>query len=153
MRSCGVADSEFVWPWGMSDRDPDPRSRPWVFSPHGFLVAVLANTGEAERASTALGQAGFPDGHRRIYTGEQVMDERRRFVAQQGAGRRLVENLTIDADVLQLFIDYAESGRAFLWVRVPKREDANRAIRALGGHRVLHYRYYGDKSVEDIHLS
>ena len=153
MRSCAVADSEIVWPWGMSDRDPDPSDRPWVFKPHGFLVAVLAGAGEAERADAALAEAGFPDGHRRIYTGEQVMDERRRFVAQQGPGRRLVEKLTIDADVLQLFIDYAESGRAFLWIRVPERVDANRAIRALGGHQVLHYRYYGENSVEDIHMS
>ena len=153
MRSCAVADSEFDWPWGMSESDPDPASRPWVFRPEGFLVVVLSDAHEAERASTALGAAGVPDGHRRIYTGEQVMDERQRFVAQQGAGRRLVEKLTIDADVLQLFIDYAESGRAFLWVRVPRREDANRAIRAMGGHQVLHYRYYGDNSVEDIHLS
>ncbi len=153
MRSCAVNESEIVWPWGMSDTDPDPASRPWVFKPQGFLVVVLAGTAEAERAGTALEAAGFPDVHRRIYTGEQVMDARRRFVAQQGAGRRLVEKLTIDADVLQLFIDYAESGRAFLWIRVPKREDANRAIRALGGHEVLHYRYYGENSVEDIHLS
>ncbi len=153
MASCGVADSEIVWPWGMDDTDPDPASRPWVFKPEGFLVVVLEDAGEAERASITLGGAGFPDDHLRIYTGEQVMDERRRFVAQQGAGRRLVEKLTIDTDVLQLFIDYAESGRAFLWVRVPRREDANRAIRTLGGHRVLHYRYYGDNSVEDIHLS
>ena len=153
MRSCAVADSEIVWPWGMTDRDPDPASRPWVFKPEGFLVVVLADTAEAERADAALGEAGFPDGHRRIYTGAQVMDERQRFVAQQGAGRRLVEKLTIDTDVLQLFIDYAESGRAFLWVRVPQRADANRAIRALGGHQVLHYRYYGDSSVEDIHVS
>ena len=148
-----MAEDEFVWPWGMSEQDPDPASRPWVFDPHGFLVAVLADTGEAERASTTLGGAGFPDAKRRIYTGEQVMDERRRFVAQQGPARRLVEKLTIENDVVQLFLDYAGDGAAFLWIRVPRREDANRAIRALGGHRVLHYRYYGDDSVEDIHLS
>lgn len=148
-----MADNEVVWPWGMSDKDPDPASRPWVFNPHGFLVAVLADTGEAERADDALGQAGFPEGHRRIYTGEQVIDERRRFVAQQGPGRRLVEKLTIENDVVELFLDYAESGAAFLWIRVPRRDDANRAIRTLGGHRVLHYRYYGGDSVEDIRMS
>ncbi len=148
-----MADNEVVWPWGMSDRDPDPASRPWIFNPRGFLVAVLAGTEEAQRDGAVLGQAGFPEGHRRIYTGEQVLDERRRFVAQQGPGRRLVEKLTIDTDVLDLFIEYAEKGRAFLWIRVPRRDDANRAIRALVGHPVLHYRYYGENSVEDIHVS
>ncbi|HEX2048631.1 MAG TPA: hypothetical protein VHF27_12765 [Acidimicrobiales bacterium] len=148
-----MADNEVVWPWGMSDRDAGPASRPWVFNPRGFLVAVLADNEEAERAAVALGRAGFPEGHRRIYPGDQVVDERRRFVAQQGPGRRLVEKLTIENDVVEMFLDYAENGRSFLWIRVPQREDANRAIRALVGHRVLHYRYYGDNSVEDIHVS
>ncbi len=153
MRSCAVADSDFVWPWGMSEQDPDPASRPWVFNPHGFLVAVVEDTHEAGRAGVALTGAGFPERHHRIYTGEQVIDERQRFVAQQGPGRRLVEKLTIENDVVELFLEYAESGRAFVWVRTARREDANRAIRALGGHRVLHYRYYGDDSIEDIHVS
>ncbi|MFN2505080.1 MAG: hypothetical protein ABR540_12800 [Acidimicrobiales bacterium] len=78
-----MVDDEVVWPWGMSDRDPDPASRPWVFNPHGFLVNVLDGTAEAERASLALGELGFAEDHRRIYTGEQVVDERQRFVAQQ----------------------------------------------------------------------
>ena len=147
-----MVDEEVVWPWGMSDRDPDPASRPWVFNPHGFLVAVLEDAAEAERASVALGEAGFADGDRRIYTGDQVLDERQRFVAQQGAGRRLVEKLTIDAKVVDLFLEYAENGRSFLWVRVPERDDANRAIRGLSRHRVLHFRYYGDGELEDFHM-
>ncbi len=141
-----------VWPWGMSERDPDPASRPWVFNPHGFLVAVLEDAAEAERASVALGEVGFAEGSRRIYTGDQVMDERQRFVAQQGPGRRLVEKLTIDAKAVDQFLGYARDGRSFLWVRVPERQDANRAIRGLSRHRVLHFRYYGDSGVEDLHM-
>ena len=145
-----MTDEEVVWPWGMSERDPDPASRPWVFSPRGFLVAVLGDTAEGERASVHLGEVGFAEGERRLYTGEQVVDERRRFVAQQGAGRRLVEKLTIDNKAVDLFLEFAESGRSFLWIRVPEREDANRAIRGLSAHRVLHFRYYGDGGAEDL---
>jgi hypothetical protein len=143
-------DEEVTWPWGMSDVDPDPSSRPWVFNPHGFLVAVLDDAAEAERASAALGEVGFDERYRRIYTGAQVMDERQRFVAQQSPGRRLVEKLTIDAKAVDRFLAYAREGRAFLWVRVPEREDANRAIRGLSRHKVLHFRYYGDSGVEDV---
>ena len=139
-----------MWPWGMSEHDPDPASRPWVFNPRGFLVAVLESEEEAGRASIALGEVGFAEGQRRIYTGEQVMDERQRFVAQQGPGRRLVEKLTIDAKAVDLFLGYAREGRSFLWIRVPERDDANRAIRGLSRHRVLHFRYYGDSGVEDV---
>lgn len=134
----------------MSEDDPDPASRPWVFNPRGFLVAVLEDTAEGELASAHLGTIGFAEGDRRLYTGEQVIDERQRFLAQQGPGRRLVEKLTIDAKAVDLFLGFAEKGRSFLWVRVPERADANRAIRGLSAHRVLHFRYYGDGGVEDL---
>lgn len=55
-------ENEVVWPWGMSDREPDPASRPSVFDPHGFVVAVVEDDDEAETAKAALGQAGFGQG-------------------------------------------------------------------------------------------
>lgn len=145
-------DNEVVWPWGMTERDPDPASRPWVFNPRGFLLAVLEDDAEAERAGEALGQVGFTAGERRIYSGAQVLDDRERFLAQQSTARRLVERVTIDNEVLNLLIDYAHAGRAFMWVRTPGREDANRAIRGLSTHNVLYFRYYGDDGVEEIRM-
>lgn len=144
---------EVVWPWGMSERDPDPSSRPWVFNPRGFLLLVLEDDGEAERASARLLDVGFADHHRRTYSGQQVLEERKAFVAQQGLARRVVENLTIDQDVVDLLLRYADEGRAFLWVVAPRREDANRAIRGLSDHKVLFVRYYGDRGVEDIRMA
>ncbi len=145
-----MTDGEVIWPWGMSERDPDPASRPWVFNPRGFLVAVLEDTAEGERAADHLGDVGFSEGDRRLYTGEQVIDERERFVEQQGTARRLVEKLTIDTKTVDQFLEFAQDGRSFLWVRVPERADANRAIRGLSAHRVLFFRYYGDDGVEDL---
>lgn len=145
-----MPDGEVVWPWGMTDRDPDPASRPWVFNPRGFLLAVLEDGAEGERAAAHLCEVGFSEGDRRLYPGEQVVDERRRFVAQQGPGRRLVEKLTIDAKAVDYILESAEQGRSFLWIRVPERADANRAIRGLSAHRVLHFRYYGDDGAEDL---
>lgn len=134
----------------MTDRDPDPASRPWVFKPQGFLVAVIQDADEAARAGAALTEVGFAEDERRLFTGEQVVDERQRFVARQSATRQLVEKLTIDSKAVDLFMDYARAGRCFLWVRVPNREDANRAIRGLSQCRVLLFRYYGDNTVEDV---
>ena len=134
----------------MTDRDPDPASRPWVFKPQGFLVAVVEDEEEAVRAGAALTEVGFAEDEWRLYTGEQVVDERQRFVAQQSTGRQLVEKLTIDTKAVDLFMDYARAGRCFLWVRVPHREDANRAIRGMSPCRVLLFRYYGDGAVEDL---
>ncbi len=136
----------------MSERDPDPASRPWVFNPRGFLVAVLEDTAEGERAADHLCEVGFTEEDRRLYNGEQVIEERRRFVDQQGTARRLVEKLTIDTKTVEQFLEFAEEGRSFLWVRVPERADANRAIRGLSAHRVLFFRYYGDSGVEDLSM-
>ncbi len=141
-----------VWPWGMSDEDPDPASRPWVFHPRGFLLAVVEDAGEAERAEETLVGGGFPERHLRSWSGEHLLDERARFLAQQSPLPRAVGRMTSDAKAVELFLGYAAAGRSFLWVHVPHREDADRAIRALSAHRVLHFRYYGDDSVEDIHV-
>ena len=141
-----------MWPWGMTERDPDPATRPWVFNPVGFLLAVVEDDAEAERAAAALEEVGFSPAEHRSYAGEQVLLDRARFQAQQSTARRLVEKVTIDSEVLQLLLDYAHAGRAFLWVRVPGRADANRAIRGLSANKVLYFRYYGDAGVEDIHM-
>ena len=143
---------EIVFPWGMDEGDPDPSSRPWVFNPVGFLLAVLADTAEAERARSALQEVGFPEGHSRTFSGEQVLEARARFEAQQGAARRLVERVTIDTEVFNLLLEYARAGRAFVWIHTPTRDDANRAIRGLSPHEVLYFRYYGDAGVEDIRM-
>jgi hypothetical protein len=145
-------DEEIVWPWGMTERDPDPASRPWVFRPRGFLVAVLEDDDAADSATLSLREAGFPERRLRSFTGNQVLEDRERFLASQRSVRRLVERVTSDTDAVQRFVDYAQAGRAFLWVYVPDRKDANRAIRALSEHEVLHFRYFGDDSIEDLHV-
>jgi hypothetical protein len=141
-----------VWPWGMTDQDPDPASRPWVFNPRGFLLVVVEDDAEAERAGAALEQVGFDADHRRVYPGTEVVADRERFLAQRSTAQRLVEKVTIDTEVLQLLLDYARAGRAFVWVRAPAREDANRAIRGLSANKVLYFRYYGEAGVEDIRM-
>src|SRR3954451_14582195 len=47
-----MPDDEIVWPMGMTDRDLS--DRPMVFNAQGFLVAILTDADEAERAVTAL---------------------------------------------------------------------------------------------------
>ena len=147
-----MTENDVVWPWGISDQDPDPASRPWVFNPRGFLLAVLEDDAEAQRAGQALDAVGFSEHERRVYGGAQVLDERERFLAQRSTAQRLVEKVTIDNEVLHLLLDYARAGRSFLWIRVPDRADANRAIRGLSANNVLYFRYYGDAGVEEIRM-
>ena len=57
-----MAEHQVVWPLGMTDMDPDLSSRPLVFNPKGFLVAILEDASRAEAAKAALREAGFADG-------------------------------------------------------------------------------------------
>ena len=145
-------EDEVVWPWGMTEDDPDPATRPWVFRARGFLVAVLADDERAEAAKAALRAAGFADKDLRTYPGRQVLEDRKRFLAQQGPLRRVVGEVTSDSEAVALFSEYAREGRSFLWVHAGDRDNANRAVHSLASHEVLHIRYHGHDSVEDIHV-
>jgi hypothetical protein len=49
-----VAETDILWPVGTTDQDPDLSDRPMVFRPKGFLVAILPDDDEAERAIRSL---------------------------------------------------------------------------------------------------
>jgi hypothetical protein len=143
---------EVIWPTGMTDRDPSARSRPLIFRPEGFLVAILEDTEQAERAKATLSRAGLADGDLRIYTGQQILDDWERFTAERGIAKRVVGALTDDQETLELYHGYARDGRAALWVHTPEQSDADRAVRHLADHNVLHIRHYGHDGQVDIHM-
>jgi hypothetical protein len=138
------------WPMGTSDANP-PGGSP-VFEPRGFLVLILEDAGQADLAKAALGDAGFAEGDLRVYSGDQILADHDRYMAQRSLTGRVVGALTDDRGTIELYFGYARQGRAALWVRVPDRADANRALRYLADQRVLHLRYYGHYSQEDIHF-
>jgi hypothetical protein len=147
-----MADPDVVWPVGTTDQDPDLADRPLVFNPKGFLVAVLPGVPEAERAEGALRAAGFADQDLRIFTGEQILADHARYVAQMSLTRRVTAAVTDDQETLDLYHAHARDGRAALWVRVGDDEEADRAIRGLSGSRALHIRHYGRHRQSDFVL-
>jgi hypothetical protein len=143
---------EVVWPMGMTDQDPSLGSRPLAFNPQGFLVAILQDADHAERAKAGLAEAGFAETDLRVYTSQQILDDHERFLAQRTVARRVVGGLTDDADTIKLYFGYARDGCSALWVHVPEEADANRAIRELADHQVLHIRHYGHDRQDDLHI-
>jgi len=136
----------------MSDQDPAARDRPLVFNPQGFLVAILEDADQAEQARAALADAGFADRDLRVYSSKQILDSWERFQAERSLAQRVVGAVTDDPDTIERYFGYAREGRSALWVRVPDEDDANRAVRSLADHQVLHFRHYGHGSQQDIHL-
>jgi hypothetical protein len=147
-----MSEDEVVWPTGMSDQDPAARERPLVFNPQGFLVAILEDADQAEQARAALAEAGFAETNLRVYTSHQILDSWRRFQAQRSLAQRAVGAVTDDPDTIELCFGYARAGRSALWVHVPDEADANRAVRCLADHPVLHFRHYGHGSQQDLHI-
>ncbi len=141
-----------AWPMGMSDQDPSLGARPLAFNPQGFLVAILQDADHAELAKAALRDEGFADGDLRVYTSQQILEDHERFLAQRTLARRVVGAVTDDPATIELYFGYARDGRAALWVHVPDKADADRAVRCLADHQVLHFRYYGHSSQDDLHM-
>jgi hypothetical protein len=147
-----MADDQVVWPVGTTDQDPDLSVRPLVFDARGFLVAILTDADEAQRAAAALRSVGFLDRELRIFTGQQVLDDHTRYTEQKSLARRVVTAFTDDPETLDLYHRHARDGRAALWVRVRDDDEANRAIRGLAGCATLHIRHYGHHRQSDFSL-
>jgi hypothetical protein len=147
-----MEEHEVVWPTGMSDHDPPARERPLFFNPQGFLVAILQDNDQAEQAKTTLAEAGFADRDLRVYTSQQILESWERFQAERSLPQRVAGAVTDDPDTIEQYFGYARQGRSALWVHVPEKADAKRAVRALADHQVLHFRHYGHDSQQDIHI-
>jgi len=147
-----MSANEVAWPTGMSEQDPAARARPLVFNPQGFLVAILQDADRAEQARAALAEAGFADRDLRVYTSQQILDSWERFQAERSLAQRVVGAVTDDPATIEQYFGYARQGRSALWVHVPDDADADRAVRCLADHQVLHFRHYGHNSQQDLHL-
>jgi hypothetical protein len=147
-----MAEDPIVWPVGTTDTDPELSARPLVFNPKGFLVAILSDPAEAERAATALRAEGFADRKLRIFTSEEILADYARYRAQMGLTRRVTAAVTDDVETLELYHGHARDGRAALWVQVTDDDEANRAIRGLAGCATLHLRHYGHRRQSDFYL-
>jgi hypothetical protein len=147
-----LEEPEVVWPMGLSDHDPSLADRPLVFNPKGFLVAILEDDDQADQAKTTLAEAGFADRDLRVYTSRQILDSWERFQAERSLTQRVAGAVTDDPDTIELYFGYARQGRSALWVHVPDDAAANRAVRALADHQVLHFRHYGHDRQDDLHI-
>jgi hypothetical protein len=132
--------------------DRDLSTRPLVFNPRGFLVAILENDDACEHARVALVEAGFGSEDVRVYTGHQILDDHELYLAARSKARRVVGAFTDDQATIDLYFGYAREGRGALWVHVPEEYEARRALRLLIDHQVLHYCYFGGDRQDDIHV-
>jgi hypothetical protein len=128
-------------------------SRPWKFQPQGYLVVILADTEEGQRAEAALIGSGFADRDIKRYTGEQILENHDAYMSRRGALSKAVGAVTDDVESRELYLAYARENRSAMWVRIPDQDNVAKALRVLADYESLHTRYYGDESKLDFHSS
>jgi hypothetical protein len=131
----------------------DPSSRPWSFRPQGYLVAILADTEEAQRAETALVEGGFAPKDIKLYTGKQILENHDLYIGRRSVVSKAVGAIADDSEGRELYLSYAREDRCAMWVRIPDEGNVPKALRVLADHDYLHTRYYGGDSQHDFHIS
>jgi hypothetical protein len=143
-----MPDNQIVWPMDVSENHFT--SGPLIFRPRGFLVAILENADETDRAVVSLRNAGFGQEELRVYTSQQILDDHQRYATRQDTTHRVVRAVTNDPDTVDLYFGHARDGRPALWVHVEDDDAADRAIRHLSDRKALHIRHYGHRKQTDF---
>ena len=95
---------------------------------------------------------GFADDALRTYTSEQMLAFDKAFRSSHGLVDRALRSLLNDREAVAQYLAYARNGRCALWIRVAERDDANRVIRTLVDHDLVHAWFHGHGGLEVIHI-
>jgi hypothetical protein len=132
---------------------PASSSRSWKFRSEGYLVVILADGEEAQRAEAALVEGGFAARDVKRYTGEQILENYEVYKEQPTLTDKVVGTLADDVESRELYLEYAREDRSAMWVRIPDEDDVPKALRVLADFEYLHTRYYGVEKQADVHIS
>jgi hypothetical protein len=140
-----VDATEVTWPL-------DPSLNTLVFRPRGYLVVILADTNDGERAHTALEGSGYAPRDLKLYTAEEILANFDRYRRTRTVASKIAGAVTDDIEGRDTYLAYARERRSALWVRIPHDRDVAKALRVLADHRPLHTRYYGENRQDDVRI-
>ena len=130
----------------------DLAARPWKFRPEGYLVVILADTEEAQRAEAALVGGGFAPQDVKLYTGEQILENYEVYNEQRTVTGKVVGSVVDDQEGRELYLAYAREDRCALWLRIPNETGVPKALRVLADYDYVHTRYYGVEKQTDFQV-
>jgi hypothetical protein len=129
----------------------DPSPRPWKFQPTGYLVVILTDTEEGQRAEGALIAAGFNARDVKVYTGKQILENYDVYMDRRNIKDSIAGAVIDDSEGKALYLSYAREGRSALWLRLADEYQVRKAMLVLADSDYSHARYYGDKGQTDFH--
>ena len=141
-------EGEMTFPMDFYVQDSSPR--PWKFKPEGYLVVILADDDEAQRAQADLVTHGVAPRDVKLYTGKQILENYEVYAVRRNVTDKVVGSVVDDSEGRELYLDYARQGRCAMWVRIPDEEDVSKALRVLANHNYVHTRYYGSEQQTDF---
>jgi hypothetical protein len=131
-------------------RDSSPH--PWKFKPEGYLVVILSDADEAQRAEADLVTHGFAPRDIKLYTGKQILENYEVFARRRTTTDKLVGSVVDDSEGRELYLGYAREDRCAMWVRIPDEENVPKVLRVLADHEYVHTRYYGPEQQTDFNV-
>jgi hypothetical protein len=125
-------EDENAFPMDFWAEDPSPR--PWKFKPEGYLVVILSDAGEAQRAESALVNEGFASRDVKLYSGKQILENYEVYLGRRNVTDKVIGSVTADSEGRELYLGYAREDRSAMWVRIPDEDDVPKALRVLADH-------------------
>jgi hypothetical protein len=142
-----MQESDNAFPMDFYVDDPSPR--PWKFRPEGYLVVILPDESEGQRAEAALIVDGFAPRDVKVYTGRQILENYEVYAGRRTITDKVAGPVVDDTEGKELYLGYAREGRSALWLRLPEEDRVAKALRVLADHSYVHARYYGDGGQTD----
>jgi hypothetical protein len=145
-----MEEPENAFPMDFYADDPSPR--PWKFRPEGYLVVILSDTDEAQRAEADLVSNGVAPRDIKLYTGKQILANYEVYAGRRTATDKVVGSVVDDSEGRELYLGYAREDRCAMWVRIPDEENVPKILRVLADHEYVHTRYYGSEQQTDFNV-
>ena len=146
-----LVEAENTFPMDFYVDDPSPR--PWKFRPEGYLVVILADADEGQRAEAALVAAGFAAHDIKVYSGKQILEDYELYTSRKTITDKATEPFMHDLESKELYLGYAREDRSALWLRLPDEYHAPKALRVLADFDYIFARYYGSDKQTDFYVS
>jgi hypothetical protein len=143
-------EHENTFPMDFYVEDPSPR--PWKFRPEGYLVVILSDAEEGQRAEGALVASGFAPRGVKVYTGSQILENHKVYAMRRNITDKLAGSILDDTEGRELYLGYAREDRSALWLRLPDETYVPKALRMLADFNYVHARYYGPGKQQDFRV-
>ena len=102
-------ESESTFPMDFYVEDLSPR--PWKFRPEGYLVAILSDADEGQRAEAALVAEGFAPRDVKLYTGKQILANYEVYAGRRTITDKVAGPVVDDTEGKELYLGYARENR------------------------------------------